>query len=136
MLPALDIALALRAAPLFADIEAELLLPLAALCTTCELGAGELLFAEGELGDSLYVVVRGAVQVQRDGREIASLGAGECVGEMAALDCEPRSATIVAAAPTLLVRLDRNDLLDLLRDEPALIRSLARVLADRLHNRP
>lgn len=134
MLGSLDKALALRSAPLFAALSAETLLPVAALCTETRLAPDEVLFAAGEMGDAMYVIVDGEVRVVRDRQAIARLGPGECVGEMAALDWEPRSATVIASEPSLLIRLGRNELMDLLRDHPQLVRSLAMVLADRIRN--
>lgn len=134
MLDALEKALALRAAPLFGPLPAEALVPVARLCRERELEPGEPLFEEGELGDAMYIVVRGRVRVLRRDRVVAELGAGECVGEMSALDWEPRSATVVATEPTQLVRLDRSDMMDLLTDYPELVRALAAVLVERLRN--
>jgi CRP-like cAMP-binding protein len=128
----LDKALALRGAPMFSSLSAEALLPVAALCTEIHLGPQEVLFKAGDMGDAMYVVVEGGVRIVRDRKVIARLGPGECVGEMAALDWEPRSATVIADADTLLVRLGRNELMDLLRDHPPLVRSLAMVLAARI----
>ena len=128
----LDKALSLRAATLFAGLSADSLLPMAALCREVDLHPGQVLFRAGDIGDSLYVVVDGHVVVERDGTEIARLAAGECVGEMAALDWEPRSATVRAGVPTRLIRLERNDLMDLLTDSPELVRSLANVLVQRI----
>ena len=128
----LEKALALRGAPLFASLSAEALLPVAAMCDEVSLDKGEALFDAGEVGDSMFVIVSGEVEVVRGGAVIARLGEGECVGEMAALDWEPRSATVRAAAATHLVRLERNDLMDLLTDYPELVRSLARVLVERI----
>jgi len=102
------------------------------MCDEVSLDKGELLFEAGEVGDSMFVIVSGEVDVVRGGQVIARLGGGECVGEMAALDWEPRSATVRASAPTQLVRLERNDLMDLLTDYPELVRSLARVLVERI----
>lgn len=128
----LDKALALRAAPLFSSLSAEALLPVAAMCDEVSLDKGEVLFETGEAGDSMFVVVSGEVEVVRGGSVIARLGEGECVGEMAALDWEPRSATVRASADTHLVKLERNDLMDLLTDYPELVRSLSRVLVERI----
>lgn len=135
MLDVIDRALALRAAPLFAPLSAEELLPAAELTTELLLPAGGRLFGQGELGDSLYVVVSGRVRVERDGRPVAELGPGECVGEMAALDFEPRSATVVAVAETELIALSRDDLHDLIGDHPQLVRALCGVLAARLRQK-
>jgi CRP-like cAMP-binding protein len=132
VLDALDRALALRAAPLFHALPAEALLPVARLCTEVDLDPEDELFCEGDLGDSLYVVVSGGVRVVRGKTMLAKLGPGECVGEMAALDWEPRSATVTATAASRLIRLDRNDLLDLLADYPELVRAMATVLVERL----
>ena len=134
MLSSLEIALALKNTSLFASLPADDLLPVANLCVRETLDAGDVLFHEGDLGDGLYVVVHGSVAVERGDKVIAILGAGECVGEMAVLDWNPRSATVVAEEPTLLIRLDRHNLLDLLADHPKLADNLAAVLAARVRN--
>ena len=128
----LEKALSLRAAPLFASLSADTLLPVAAMCGEVSLQRGEVLFEAGDIGDALYVLIDGGVDVVKGGEVIAKLGAGECVGEMAALDYEPRSATVRAHETTHLIRLERNDLMDLLTDYPELVRSLASVLVDRI----
>lgn len=125
-------ALALRSAPLFAELSADSLVPVAVLCREVDLRPGQVLFRAGSPGDSLYVVVDGSVAIERNGEHIARLGEGECVGEMAALDWEPRSATVRASEPTRLIRLERNDLMDLLADYPELVRNLAMVLVARI----
>ncbi len=131
-LPSIDKALALRGARLFSSLSPDALLPVAAICTELRLDAGEVLFSAGDMGDAVYIVVQGAVRVVRERKAIAQLGAGECVGEMAAIDWEPRSATVIADEPTLLLRLGRNELMDLLRDHPSLVRNLALILVDRI----
>lgn len=128
----LEKALALRAAPLFASLSADALLPVASLCQQMDLVGGQVLFEAGEVGDSMFVVASGLVQVKRGAELIARLGPGEVVGEMGALDLEPRSATVVAAEPSRLIRLERNDLMDLLTDYPELMRGLAEMLVDRI----
>jgi len=130
----LEKALSLRSAPLFASLSAETLLPVAAMCSEVTLERGEVLFEVGDIGDALYVLVDGNVEVVKGGEVIARLEAGECVGEMAALDYEPRSATVRAGAAAHLVRLERNDLMDLLTDYPELVRNLAAVLVERIRN--
>jgi CRP-like cAMP-binding protein len=128
----LEKALALRAAPLFASLSADALLPVASLCQQVDLVGGQMLFEAGEVGDSMFVVASGRVQIKRGAEQMANLGPGEVVGEMGALDLEPRSATVVAAEPSRLIRLERNDLMDLLTDYPELMRELAVMLVDRI----
>lgn len=61
-----------------------------------ELGAGVDLIEEGEPGDALFVILEGEAVVHRGGVELNRVGAGAYFGEMAILDGEPRSATVVA----------------------------------------
>lgn len=107
-------------------------MPVAGLCTEVRLAAEDVLFEAGDLGDAMYVIVEGQVRIMSANRVITNLGRGECVGEMAALDWEPRSATVIADSPALLIRLGRNELMDLLRDHPALVHALAMVLVGRI----
>jgi len=132
MIPNLEKATALRAVPLFADLGADELLALAALSDDLTVGEGARIFAEGEPGDALFVVVEGRVRVERKAEPVAELDAGECFGELALLDDGPRSATVVAAKPTELLRIGRDDFLDTLSMYPAVGRAVLQILARRL----
>jgi CPA1 family monovalent cation:H+ antiporter len=71
----------------------------------------ESLFQEGDSGDSLYLIARGAVRisVSRPNRILAVLGSGDFFGEMALLSARPRTASATAATPANLVELRRRD---------------------------
>lgn len=60
---------------------------------------------EGRVGDMFYVIVRGTVKVLRSGRQISTLSAGDCFGEMGYLSRGRRSATIVAREDVTLLRV-------------------------------
>lgn len=128
----LERAVALQKAPLFSGLAADVLVPLANVSEPQRLEPADILFEEGDLGDALYVIVSGELRIERGGRLVASLGPGECVGEMAALDREARSATAVALSSCHLVRIDGNDLMDTLADHPELVKSLIAVLVARI----
>ncbi|MEK6609157.1 MAG: cyclic nucleotide-binding domain-containing protein [Myxococcota bacterium] len=132
MLPLIERAVALRAAPVFASVPPSALLPVAELTTEARIEEGETLFREGDAGDAMYVVTRGRLRVMRGGQVVARVGPGECIGELGALDRAPRSATVIAEEAALLLRLERDDLLDLCLDSPELVRAMIAVLADRL----
>lgn len=78
------------------------------------LAAGEVLFSEGECGDSMALVVDGLLSVRAHAGasdcEISQAHTGEFVGEMACFDPAPRSATVVARTPARVVTLDRTAL--------------------------
>lgn len=87
------------------------------------LGPGDVLFREGEYGDALVVVAEGTLAVQvRQGDvpvEVARVGRGELVGEMACVDPAPRSATLVALSPVVVAELSRDALRALRGGAPA-----------------
>lgn len=93
---------------------------------------------QGEVGDTLYVVVQGEFGVVVDGNEIAVLGEGEHFGELALVDTEPRSADIVARGFGHLLAIDRDALRDYCMMEPGLgnllLWKLVATLGQRLRN--
>ena len=98
---------------------------LAAVMDLREARAGELVFREGDPGDSLYCVVDGQLDtVVKDhaGQEIvlAQVGAGDVVGEMSMLDGRLRSATLRCTEDARLLELGRDDLLAVLPHSPHL----------------
>ncbi|HYK42641.1 MAG TPA: cyclic nucleotide-binding and patatin-like phospholipase domain-containing protein [Thermoanaerobaculia bacterium] len=98
---------------------------------------GDVLFRQGQTGNSLYLVGHGRLQVtvtSPDGAEriVAEVGRGETVGEMAILTGEPRSATVRAVRDTLLYRLTRAACEELAQAQPKLMWKIAAELVRRL----
>lgn len=95
---------------------------------------GEVVFHQGDPGDSLHVIATGRMKVvfsADSGKEavLAVLGPGDVFGEMALLDGGVRSATVVALEPVRTAMIGRQDFFGLLRRRPALAESLLRMLA-------
>jgi CRP-like cAMP-binding protein len=102
------------AMPLFRDLSpAELDLLLARL-SVISAADGEIIIRQGEPGERFYVVRSGAVRIERGGQELARLGPGEAFGEIALLLDVPRTATVIALEPTVLVALEAHDFRDVL----------------------
>jgi CRP-like cAMP-binding protein len=80
--------------------------------------ADDVLFTEGERGDSLVIVLDGELVCTALGREIARLKPGEIAGEMAIFDGEPRAATIRTAAGATVLELSRAALVALKTQAP------------------
>src|SRR5690606_22631966 len=70
------------------------------------LARGELLFAEGDAADAMYVLARGRLTVERGGAPFADAVPGDLIGELALLDRGTRTATAIAAEPCTLWRLE------------------------------
>jgi CRP-like cAMP-binding protein len=75
---------------------------------------GQIIFAEGDPGDSMYFLVKGCVRIEKRAqaagvarKTLAVLEAGDYFGEMALLDQKPRSAAAVAAAGARTLRLSK-----------------------------
>lgn len=70
---------------------------------------GDLIFKEGDIGDYLYIITQGSVNVIKDEKVVASLKKGEFFGEIALLNNRKRTATIRAAEPTDVLALKKSD---------------------------
>jgi signal transduction histidine kinase len=91
---------------LFDGIEPHVLEEIRHEVKTRRVEAGEVIFEEGDAGDSLYLVGDGSVKISKTGRGGAQETLGNFFGEMALLDGQPRSAKATAAKPTLLASVD------------------------------
>jgi CRP-like cAMP-binding protein len=115
----------LRSLELFDQHPEERLRALSAYLEPLSLADAAEIFAEGTTGDGLYFVLSGRVRVTKrlaaGGRkDLASLGPGDCFGEMALLDAVARSAGAYASGPVELLRLKRGDLEKWLAENPSL----------------
>ncbi len=79
---------------------------------------GEAIFHQGDVGDRLYVIRRGEVEVVRDGEVVAALGPGAYFGEMALLSNAARNATVRALKPTDVLAVAKGDFQKLLANFP------------------
>jgi CRP/FNR family transcriptional regulator, cyclic AMP receptor protein len=92
---------------------------------------GEVLLAEGSPGGAMYVLVRGAVEVRKDGGTLVRIDdPGAFLGEISALLGVPRSADVVAVEATEVRVIE--DPTAVLAAEPELVLAIARLLAHRL----
>jgi len=92
-----------------------------------------ILFEKGDPGGEMFYILSGSVAVKNNGATIRTLGAGDYFGEMAMLLNEPRTATIAIASPgTQLVAISQNNFETLLRENPAIVRSILKDMALRL----
>ncbi len=109
---------ALRHIALMADLSiAEVMLVAEALTTEVH-AAGTVIVEEGATSAAMYVIVSGSLEVRRAGKPLAFLDSGSHFGEMALLTNSPRSATVRAASPSLLLVLRREKLYELVQKHP------------------
>ena len=129
---------ALAATPLFSGLSQEALESLVAELMLVQLEPDEVLFHEGDPGDALYVIVEGELAVQAEGPprvEMARLGPGSFIGEVALMTDQPRSATVSAIGVAELLRIDRATLKRVLAMHGEVLTSVLRFVRDRLVDR-
>lgn len=127
----------LASSPFFSALSEKELTDVAALMCKEDYRKEELIFEQGEYGDRFYYIVSGEVRVWLrlpDGgsKELATLGSGQCFGELALLDDLPRSADVEVKQDCELWSLRREEFLSLLRSNAALSVKLLQVIGRRL----
>jgi CRP-like cAMP-binding protein len=130
----------LQEMPIFGGVEISTLEKLLAGAELVQVETGDTLFTEGDLDNSVYVLEKGRVGVYRtwQGREylLRELSSGDCLGEMAMIDCKPRSATVRVLESGTAIRISVAQLGQLYAENPeqhALIyMNLAREVCRRL----
>lgn len=115
----------------------ELLDDLLASVTWHRLGAGDLLFAQGDVSDAAYFIVGGRLIVtmaddEVGNRRVRELARGDVVGELGLLDDAPRSATVRAIRDSTLARFDASTFESMVARHPQLMLSVSRSLLARL----
>jgi CRP/FNR family transcriptional regulator, cyclic AMP receptor protein len=95
----------LKAIPLFSHLSQDEAHRLAAFATETSLADGQILMKQGDYSTELIAIEEGTADVLRDGEKIASLGAGDLIGEMGLLTREPRNADVIATSPMRVIKL-------------------------------
>jgi CRP/FNR family transcriptional regulator/CRP/FNR family cyclic AMP-dependent transcriptional regulator len=127
----------LSGSTLFLGLSEENVVALAALCETRSYRHGDILFRQGDPGDSLHIVIEGQLKVYvaaESGDEIlvAILGPGDCVGELSLIDGEPRSATVESISTTRTIVVPRSEFQRAIHANTQMMEALVNTLADRL----
>jgi CRP-like cAMP-binding protein len=126
----------LRQVPMFRDIDPARLKLLAFTSERVNFAEGQRFFSQGDAADAAYVILQGRADVSLESAggaiKVAELGQNALVGEMGILSDSPRSATIIAVAPTTALRIDKRVFLELLTQFPQMSVAVMRELASRL----
>ncbi len=131
----------LREIGLFGALSDDVLTKLASTLHQVRVGAGDVIFSEGDPASEMFIVLEGEVEVVKKSRKgrlhrVAFLGPLDTFGEMSVIDVQPRSATARSLAPTRLLRLATDDLDQLYRHDlkayALIVLNVARDLSRRL----
>lgn len=134
-MPATDPKLGLIASvPLFAGLNKREVGFLGRLMDEVDVADGKVLTREGARGGEFFIVVEGAVRIERDGKELNRLGPGDFLGEIALIDRGPRTATATAEGPCRVMVLTTSGFTSMLSQNPGVEKKILRVLAQRVRD--
>ena len=122
----------IRRVPIFSALDDAGLADVAALGTEFEAPKGQVLVEYGQAGAGVFIIEDGEVRVDRPHGEHVDLGPGAFFGELSTLDGVPRTSSARACEATLLLRLEREELLALMEQDPALGIGLTQFLCSRV----
>lgn len=97
-----------------------------------ELDPGEVFFHAGDVGDEMFGVIAGQIELRRGTEVLAQIGPGETFGEMAIIDDAPRSLTAVAVDSCVIAVITRSTFLFLVHETPTFAIQVMRSLASRI----
>jgi CRP-like cAMP-binding protein len=126
----------LQEMPLFRNVDQKQLRVVAMMGESLTYRAKERLFEKGDEGDAAFIIIDGEVEVlvPAGGGEqsVATLGKGEIFGELAVICDQTRSSAIAARTDLEALRLDRDVVLNLMREFPDISLEMVRILGGRL----
>ncbi len=96
--------------------------------------AGDIIFKEGDPGDSAYIVEEGCVEVSVSSTQNSRIGKGELFGEIALIDQQPRTATVRAVDDTVLIPIPRKLVKELLEKTDPVVRHLLLTILERFRS--
>jgi HEAT repeat protein/ATP/ADP translocase len=135
MLSTVEKVIFLKTVNSFAAMPDDALADVALLLDEQEVRAGERIIEQGQVGESMYIVVDGRVRVHTGETTLNYLTDGAVFGELAVLASEPRSASVTAAEDSLLLRLEQYELYELLEYRTEVASGIIQVLTQHLRER-
>ena len=123
---------ALRRADAFEDLPDDALHELAESAEPEQVRAGGTLLLQGFVGERMYVILEGSVNVERTGTDVATLGPGSFFGEIGVLQGRDRTASITAATDVRILSIPAETLARVGERQPDLMRRLETTMGERL----
>ena len=126
----------LRSAELFAELPDNVLMKITEISQEQHYRANHVLFSEEDTANSLYIILKGEVEILKDGIKVLTHNKPHtCIGEMSIIEENTsRSAMVRCIRNTKMLKILRQDFLDILQQEPKIVEGIFRVLTTKLRN--
>ncbi|WP_165372184.1 cyclic nucleotide-binding domain-containing protein [Emticicia agri] len=128
----LERVIVLKNTQLFSETPENVLTSIVPIMNEVTYHEGQEIFQKGAIGNCMYVIYSGEIGIVDHDVVFATFGKGDIFGELALLDSEPRSATALVKSDALLFRIDQDDFYDLMEERDELLRSVLRILCQRI----
>ena len=134
MLTTVEKVIFLQDVDIFQMISTEDLARLGAIAEEIEYKKDQVVFQINELSDSMYMVIDGKVSLDRDGDTVMFAGPKDVFGTWALFDDEARVVNATVVEPSILLRIDKEDFIDLLADNVQITQSVLKAIVGKLRN--
>jgi CRP-like cAMP-binding protein len=124
----------LQAVPLFADLPHRDRERVARWADDIDLPAGEQLLRRGDLPHEFFVLLEGTVEVRRGEEVLATLAPGDFFGEIAIIEDDRRTATVVAATPVRVAVMTPRDFDEMRHEMPSIAAKIQQAAVERMQN--
>ncbi|MCX7677637.1 MAG: cyclic nucleotide-binding domain-containing protein [Spirochaetes bacterium] len=121
----------LKGNDLFCDIGIDELVRIAHIAKEIEFPAGKVFIRENDIGEDLYIIIEGEVDVIKGKKVIETLSDGSCIGELSIIDREPRSASVKTKKRTRFLMINRKDFLLTVKENPEIAIGVMKIIAQR-----
>jgi CRP-like cAMP-binding protein len=122
----------LKSVNLFHEIPGDVLTQIAQIAEEIRYEPQQKIFKEGDYGDSLFVIISGKIDIIQNEHSITQLEKGNCIGEMALLDQEPRSADAITLEDSILLKIDQEGFYELMASNPEIMKQIVKMLTRRV----
>ncbi len=124
----------LKSVDLFHKIPGDVLTRIAQIAEEIRCEQNHVIFKEGDHGESMFVIISGKVDVIQNGHSITQLERGTCIGEMALLDHESRSADAITLEESVLLKIDQEGFFQLMASNPEIMKQIVKILTRRVRS--
>lgn len=134
MLTTVEKVIFLQDVDVFTRIPVEDLAYIAMIADELSVENEQVIYREGEVSDSMYLVLSGSIRLDRGSVEVMVARPRDVFGTWALFDDEVRIVTATAVEESSLLRIDKEDFLDLLSDHSRITEGVLKALASKLRN--
>lgn len=132
MLSIIERVIILQSVDVFSDVPSEELSHVAAVTTELSHGSEETIFQINDPSDAMYVVLEGEVKLSRGRQVVTVAGVDEAFGTWSLFDDEPRVVDAITTRETHLLKLEKDDFMDLLADNVGITQGVLKGIVKRL----